>query len=183
MFASGVFPEVPGPEPLEAYVVDVEVDGTGVELVLFDTSAMLNDLGRTMRLLSYYSHSHVVMICFGIDSPYSLENVEEKWAGEIRHFCPKVPYILIGLRRNFRDDPYAIDHLKKANEHPVTWEEAHAVSRRIGAAAYFETSADNNKGVREIFETAARLALTVPPKRKNHGRFRSLLNVFGVSQK
>jgi Ras family protein A len=59
----------------ENYVADVEVDGRHVELALWDTAGQ-EDYDR-LRPLSY-PDSHVVLICFAIDSPDSLDNVSEK---------------------------------------------------------------------------------------------------------
>jgi small GTP-binding protein len=59
----------------ENYVADVEVDGKHVELALWDTAGQ-EDYDR-LRPLSY-PDSHVILICFAIDSPDSLDNVQEK---------------------------------------------------------------------------------------------------------
>jgi small GTP-binding protein len=56
-------------------VADVEVDGKHVELALWDTAGQ-EDYDR-LRPLSY-PDSHVILICFAIDSPDSLDNVQEK---------------------------------------------------------------------------------------------------------
>ena len=72
-----------------------------VELALWDTSGM-EDYDR-LRPLSYPDTS-VVLICFAIDSPDSLENIPEKWVPEVRHFCPNVPIILVGNKKDLRND-------------------------------------------------------------------------------
>ena len=59
----------------ENYVADVEVDGKHVELALWDTAGQ-EDYDR-LRPLSY-PDSHVILICFAVDSPDSLDNVQEK---------------------------------------------------------------------------------------------------------
>ena len=59
----------------ENYVADVEVDGKHVELALWDTGG-LEDFDR-LRPLSY-PDSHVILICFNIANPDSLDNVLEK---------------------------------------------------------------------------------------------------------
>ena len=56
-------------------MADVEVDGQHVELALWDTAGQ-EDYDR-LRPLSY-PDSHVILICFAIDSPDSLDNVQEK---------------------------------------------------------------------------------------------------------
>lgn len=51
-------------------MADVEVDGRHVELALWDTAGQ-EDYDR-LRPLSY-PDSHVILICFAIDSPDSLD--------------------------------------------------------------------------------------------------------------
>lgn len=48
-----------------------------------------------LRSLSY-ADTHVIMICFSVERPESLENVEAKWIGEVEHFCPEARVVLIG---------------------------------------------------------------------------------------
>ena len=126
----------------ENYVADVEVDGKTVELALWDTAGQ-EDYDR-LRPLSY-PDSHVILICFAIDSPDSLDNVQEKvslsffnshitilvteklciiqWHSEVTHFCPNLPVLLVGCKKDLRRDPKTIDTLKKMSQRPVTPEE------------------------------------------------------------
>jgi Ras homolog gene family, member A len=53
----------------------VEVDDKFVELALWDTSGWENY--DQLRPLSY-PNSHVILICFAMDSPNSFNNVQEK---------------------------------------------------------------------------------------------------------
>jgi hypothetical protein len=69
------FAQVYVPTVFENYVADVEVDGKHVELALWDTAGQ-EDYDR-LRPLSY-PDSHVILICFAVDSPDSLDNVQEK---------------------------------------------------------------------------------------------------------
>ncbi|KAJ1963795.1 GTP-binding protein Rho1 [Dipsacomyces acuminosporus] len=163
VFSNGTFPEVYVPTVFENYVADVEVDGRHVELALWDTAGQ-EDYDR-LRPLSY-PDSHVILICFSIDSPDSLDNVQEKWISEVLHFCAGLPIILVGCKKDLRHDPRTIEELRQANLHPVTPEEGAAVAQKIGAAKYLECSAKNNDGVREVFETATRAALLAKTKKK-----------------
>ena len=72
---TGIFFKVYVPTVFENYVADVEVDGKHVELALWDTAGQ-EDYDR-LRPLSY-PDSHVILICFAVDSPDSLDNVQEK---------------------------------------------------------------------------------------------------------
>lgn len=101
------------------------------------------------------------MICFAVDSPDSLDNVQEKWISEVLHFCAGLPVILVGCKKDLRNDPKTIEELKKINQVPVPPEEGNAIAQKIGAYKYLECSARTNEGVREVFENATRAALTV----------------------
>ena len=80
------------PTVFENYVADVEVDGKHVELALWDTAGQ-EDYDR-LRPLSY-PDSHVILICFAVDSPDSLDNVQEKVGALVR--CLRVPTVAMDL--------------------------------------------------------------------------------------
>jgi len=166
VFSKGTFPEVYVPTVFENYVADVEVDGKHVELALWDTAGQ-EDYDR-LRPLSY-PDSHVILICFAVDSPDSLDNVQEKWISEVLHFCPGLPIILVGCKKDLRYDPKTIEELHKTSQKPVTPEQGEEVRRKIGAAKYLECSAKTNDGVREVFEHATRSALLSKGHRSGRG--------------
>ena len=105
-------------------------------------------------------------MCFSIDSPDSLENIPEKWTPEVRHFCPTVPIVLVGNKKDLRYDETTRRELLKAKQEPVKTEEGRAMSEKIGAYTYLECSAKTNEGVRDVFETATRAALQTKRKKK-----------------
>lgn len=165
VFSKGTFPEVYVPTVFENYVADVEVDGRHVELALWDTAGQ-EDYDR-LRPLSY-PDSHVILICFAVDSPDSLDNVQEKWISEVMHFCQGLPIILVGCKKDLRFDPKTIEELRKTSQRPVTPEEGMGVAQKIGAYKYLECSAKSGEGVREVFEHATRAALLT--RKKKHSR-------------
>lgn len=118
-----------------------------------------------LRPLSY-PDTDVILMCFSIDSPDSLENIPEKWTPEVRHFCPTVPIVLVGNKKDLRFDEQTRRELNKSKQEPVKIEEGRAMSDKIGAYAFLECSAKLNEGVREVFETATRAALQSKKKRK-----------------
>jgi len=166
VFSKGTFPEVYVPTVFENYVADVEVDGKRVELALWDTAGQ-EDYDR-LRPLSY-PDSHVILICFAIDSPDSLENVQEKWIAEVMHFCARLPIILVACKKDLRRDPKTLDDLRRTSQRPVAPEEGQAVAQKIGARHYLECSARTGEGVREVFQYATRAALVSQGKRKSSG--------------
>ncbi|KAI0244853.1 GTP-binding protein Rho1 [Massospora cicadina] len=148
VFSKGTFPEVYVPTVFENYVADVEVDGKKVELALWDTAGQ-EDYDRLL------------------DSPDSLENVQEKWVSEVYHFCPGLPILLVACKKDLRNDPRTIEELKKNNQSPVTSEKGNACAEKFNAYKYLECSAKNNDGVNEVFEHATRASLLTKSRKKS----------------
>ena len=57
--------------------------------VLASPSPSPSHIHYRLRPLSY-PDTHVILLCFSIDSPDSLENIPDRWTPELKHFCPKV---------------------------------------------------------------------------------------------
>lgn len=163
VFSKDQFPEVYVPTVFENYVADIEVDGRQVELALWDTAGQ-EDYDR-LRPLSY-PDTDVILMCFSIDSPDSLENIPEKWTPEVKHFCPNVPIILVGNKKDLRNDSNTIHELAKMKQVPVSIEEGKQMAEKIQAYSYLECSAKTKDGVRDVFESATRAALIVKKKKR-----------------
>lgn len=160
VFSKDQFPEVYVPTVFENYVADIEVDDKQVELALWDTAGQ-EDYDR-LRPLSY-PDTNVILMCFSIDSTDSLENVKEKWYPEVKHFCPNVPIILVGNKKDLRNDERARHELAKLRQDLVKFEDGRLMAEQINAFTYLECSAKTKEGVREVFETATRAALSSKP--------------------
>ncbi|KAL1272446.1 hypothetical protein QQF64_028308 [Cirrhinus molitorella] len=158
--------EVYVPTVFENYIADIEVDSKQVELALWDTAGQ-EDYDR-LRPLSY-PDTDVILMCFSIDSPDSLENIPEKWTPEVKHFCPNVPIILVGNKKDLRNDEHTRRELTKMKQEPVKPEEGRDMANRISAFGYLECSAKTKEGVREVFEMATRAALQVRKRKKRSG--------------
>ncbi|XP_045209469.2 ras-like GTP-binding protein rhoA [Mercenaria mercenaria] len=163
VFSKGSFPEFYIPTVFETYVADIAVDGKKVELALWDTAGE-DDYDR-LRPLSY-PDTDVILLCFSIEAPDSLENIREKWSPEVKHFCPTVPIILVGNKKDLRNDETVMCELAKIKQEPVKIEDGRAMAERIGAFCYLECSAKSMNGVIEVFEEAARAALQGKKKKK-----------------
>ncbi|TFK51692.1 hypothetical protein OE88DRAFT_1712223 [Heliocybe sulcata] len=161
VFTRGFFTQVYEPTVFENYVHDLYVDEQLVELSLWDTAGQ-EEFDR-LRSLSY-AETHVVMICFSVDNPTSLDNVEAKWIDEILEYCPGVK---VTLKCDLRDDRSTKERLSRYGTHPVQYEEGLAVARRIRASRYLECSSKHNRGVAEVFYEAARVSLSTRAKGSN----------------
>jgi Ras family protein A len=156
------------PTVFENYVADILIDQKTVELALWDTAGQ-EDYDR-LRPLSY-PDSHVILICFGIDQPDSLDNVVEKWVPEVIHFCsqPRVPYLLVGCKKDLREDRATLEKLARVGQRPITAEQGREVAQRCGARMYLECSARTGEGVLAVFQNATRTALLKNKKDSGKG--------------
>lgn len=165
------------PTVFENYITQKPHPPTGktVELALWDTAGQ-EEYDR-LRPLSY-PETNLLLVCFAIDSPASLENIMDKvrrwshpfverlvkltlltqWYPEVLHFCPTTPIILLGLKSDLRHKRTCIEMLRTQGLTPVTPEQGTAVARRMGAQ-YMECSAKEFSGVQEIFDRAITIAV------------------------
>ena len=85
---------------------------------------------------STYADTDVFIMCFAVDnhsrwfkvallctitSLASYENIREKWQPEIRQHCPNTPRILVGLKKDLRENEETISRLEKSNRKPITY--------------------------------------------------------------
>ncbi|QPG75648.1 Rho GTPase [Brettanomyces nanus] len=174
VFTRGYFPHVYEPTVFENYIHDIFIDGQQVQLSLWDTAGQ--EEFDKLRSLSY-NDTDCVILCFSVDTRDSLENVKNKWVGEVLEHCEGVKMVLVALKADLRQSEeeesansqvqqfgtsaYNSDgQLKKL----VTYEQGLAVAKQIGAVRYLECSAMKKRGVNEVFTEAARIAIASKPK-------------------
>ncbi|GAA6000880.1 uncharacterized protein JCM10292_006471 [Rhodotorula paludigena] len=149
------FPTDYVPTVFENYVLNKPWGDKIVEFALWDTAGQ-EEYDR-LRPLSY-PETHVLFICFTVDYPVSLENVEDKWYPEVSHFCPETPIILVATKTDLRRDERTLGLLRAQGRHPITPDEGAAVAKRIGAR-YAEVSAISGEGVDAVFDLALKEAM------------------------
>jgi len=121
-------------------------------LALWDTAEQ-----EDYRALAY-ARAHVVVIGFGVDKPESLEDVQHTWIAEVIKQCPGIPIILVGLKKDLREDELATGE-KSGNF--VSQRDGAEMARLCGARKYLECSSLTGEGVDDVFEAATRAALTL----------------------
>lgn len=147
VYTRGHFPEEYVPTVFDNYTAELTMDKKRVQLALWDTAGQ-EDYDR-LRPLSY-PDTDVILLCFSIDSRSSFDNIQDKWAAEVAHFCgTKMTKILVGLKSDLRAN--------NENAQPlVTAEEGEAMASRIGAFRYVECSAKYGDNVPQVFNEAVR---------------------------
>ncbi|CDO96153.1 unnamed protein product [Kluyveromyces dobzhanskii CBS 2104] len=157
-YTQGKFPEDYVPTIFENYITNLEgPNGKIVELALWDTAGQ-EEYSR-LRPLSY-TDVDILMICYAVNSNVSFYNIEEMWVPEVKHFCPEVPIMIVGLK----SDLYAEDNISDF----VDSFEAEEMAKRVGAFVHLQCSSKSQQKVREVFDTAITAALydELKPKKK-----------------
>ncbi len=111
-YAENRFPEPYLPTVFDNITARVEVDGNLVHLALWDTAGP--EEYERMRPLSY-PETDVFLLCFSVVSMVSFENILRKWKPEVSHHCPKAQVVLVGTKKDLREDT----NLEKRKEVPT----------------------------------------------------------------
>jgi len=162
-FTTGEFPLKHIPTVFETAITSMVIDEKEIELTLWDTAGQ--ESYDRLRPLSY-SQTDVILICFSIDSPDSLSNVEPHWAKEVKHFCRGVPVILVGNKIDLRNDQDTIQNLTTLQKEPITSENTRLVAKKIHAHHSIECSAKTGENIDKLFEMAGRAAMA--HRRRRH---------------
>jgi small GTP-binding protein len=137
----------------------LQIDNQTIQFALWDTAGQEDY--EQLRPLSY-PNTDVIVVCFSVDNRDSYANVPQKWLPEVRHFCPRTPIILAGLKVDLRNDPNVVvigAGSRPASRKPISTAEGVELSRSIDAYRYVECSAKTREGVDDVFQTAARAVL------------------------
>ncbi|XP_063526015.1 rho-related BTB domain-containing protein 1 isoform X2 [Pongo pygmaeus] len=136
------------------------VDEVSVSLRLWDT---FGDHHKDRRFA--YGRSDVVVLCFSIANPNSLNHVKSMWYPEIKHFCPRTPVILVGCQLDLRyADLEAVNRARRPLARPIKRgdilppEKGREVAKELGLP-YYETSVFDQFGIKDVFDNAIRAAL------------------------
>ena len=80
-----------------------------------------------------------------------------------------MPIILVGLKKDLRDDPIAIEEMRLRSQHFVSYKDGSDAAHQIGAKKYLECSSLTGEGVDDVFEAATRAALLTFEKSEGGG--------------
>lgn len=80
-----------------------------------------------------------------------------------------MPIILVGLKKDLRDDPVAVEEMRKKSLRFVTERQGEQIAQDVGARKYLECSSLSGEGVDDVFEAATRAALLTFEKGEGGG--------------
>ncbi|KAJ3648571.1 hypothetical protein Zmor_020365 [Zophobas morio] len=141
------------PEPQLTFVnfdvTDVEINGTVVELHIWDTCE--KERFEASRIVAYKG-ANAFLIFFSIYGQQTFENVKTKWVPEVRKHGPKnVPIVLVGT--------HCKELTLRSEKGAVKNEDIEVMVREVNAVAYVECSADNKYNLEKVFETVVAATL------------------------
>ncbi|PVD31220.1 hypothetical protein C0Q70_06632 [Pomacea canaliculata] len=142
------------PTTFESDVVEVFRGTRKMQLTLQDCAGQ--ETYDRMRPVAY-ADVHVILLCFSLDNPDSLVNAETTWFQEVTYYCPAVPLILVGNKKDLRD----AWETTETRDRPigatfVTCQQGQDAARRLKAKDYIECSAKTSEGVKRVLGTSVR---------------------------
>lgn len=140
-------------------VKDYSINGKTVAVAFSDNEGGGEDW-HTLRHFGYIE-ADCVVLCFDIESQNGFEYIKEYWYPFTKKYCPKAKRILVGMKKDLRNDQDIIKRLAKHNEKLVTYEEGEQLSKEINAECYLECSSVTGEGIEDVFNTAAEVASKV----------------------
>eukprot|EP01120_Amphizonella_sp_Union-15-10_P006390 TRINITY_DN2038_c0_g1_i3.p1 TRINITY_DN2038_c0_g1~~TRINITY_DN2038_c0_g1_i3.p1 ORF type:complete len:194 (-),score=33.17 TRINITY_DN2038_c0_g1_i3:50-631(-) len=165
-YANNKFPEDYVPTVFDNYVVNISAGEQTIELGLWDTAGQ-EEYDR-LRPLSY-ANANIFLICFSVVNPVSYENISSKWYPELMHFCPEIPYLLVGTKTDLRNDQGTIDKLKASGSAPIVSAKGDELAKKIKASKYMECSAKTEDNLKTVFDEAIKTVLFQAGKKKRGG--------------
>jgi Ras-related C3 botulinum toxin substrate 1 len=147
VYANNSYPEEYIPTVFDNYTCSVKKEENILMLNLWDTAGQ--EEYDNLRPLSYPG-THAFLVCYSIERRTSLENVTDKWIPELKHHVQKPLNILVGLKKDMRED---------SNKKCSSYEEGLSVQKKTKCDSYFECSAKTNDGVKLVFDGAIKAYL------------------------
>ena len=167
------FEEMYVPTILRSCLTDANIMGHKIDLVVVEVAGR-DDYAKLRRCA--YHKMDAVILCYAADNVASLEKLKREWLPELRECAPNVPYILVGTKKDIKEDyAYQRELLRAQGQslrmedpmrHVVTTSDGFEVAKYIGAHGFLECSALYRDGTREVFETAAKVALKKSRRRR-----------------
>lgn len=167
VYQTNKFPDIYVPTVFDTYnkEVSIEIDGKQLKgnLILYDTAGQ-EDYDR-LRLMTY-PDTDVFLLCFSITRPDSFTNAKYKWYPDIKDLTQRTKLVLVGTKKDLREDSSALYELRLNGEHPISYEKGVLLAKELGAYAYVECSAKTIQNVDLVFSEAIKACLAKPPKKK-----------------
>ncbi|KAF8663988.1 hypothetical protein AX16_000839 [Volvariella volvacea WC 439] len=187
------FPTVYIPLLAESHILDLDVDQSvagsatspksrgkqipqQIQVTLHDTMGQSDCHGREPFDPPFLPHDIAVfLVCFSFDRMDAYEHILERWIPAIEHYFGHGPTILLlGLKKDIKDDPQTEQQLAKYGETMVRSHQGEKLAKEINAMVYHECSAKTGEGVLELERLIAR-AIALQTRKKKKSKFSCII--------
>ncbi|KAF9891454.1 Rho GTPase [Aspergillus nanangensis] len=143
------------PTCIEGLVAKVEKNSQSFEIHLYDTPGgnydevcrvLYPDKKDRLFINALHPTPDVVLVCYSVTSPATLQSVKDKWVSELKKRLPGIPWLLVGTKIDRRDN------VKPKPPGLLTQEEGVAAAETLGAMGYLECSSFTQDGVKAILD-------------------------------
>jgi small GTP-binding protein len=132
------------PTIFEDYTQPVDILGVPYKLHVTDTAGR----AECEHLLSRaYGGVDVILLFFALDSKQSFVNLTGRWIGEVKHNFPEAKIILIGTKKELRQE---------GNTNHVTDDEARGFVSEQKCDAFIPCSTKSGEGINKVFPAAVK---------------------------
>ncbi|KAL5105721.1 Ras-related protein ced-10 [Taenia crassiceps] len=150
------------PTVADTYSIKLRAGKFSILLNLWDTAGQQGY--ERLRQLSY-PQTNIFLVCFAVNNTNSFENARDLWIPEVRHFCPDAQVLLVGTKVDERD----VDgQLSCRSRQTICYSDGHQLARHLKVNGYVECSAITGEGVKTVFDTAIKLAVTSKKPLRRH---------------
>ena len=105
----------------------------------------------------------MIIACYSVERAESLKHVRDKWIPEIRRFCPTTPILVVGNKKDIREESSkklsAYIQGDENTQPEVPLSEAQEFAKEVSHYPLIECSAKTRENVRYVFDTAIKAAL------------------------
>ncbi len=104
-----------------------------------------------------YPDTDVIILCFSVVRPDSMENIKTKWMPELNKYLPDALIILVGTQVDLRDQSNNNNNnnhnLNNSQQRHITTREGEELRQKISAFKYIECSALTQLNIKEVFDS------------------------------
>lgn len=149
LYLKRVFQHEYRPTIVDDYEVKIVLNGESYTLSLFDTAGQED--WETLRVMAY-PDTDVILLCYSVVRPDSMENIKTKWMPELNKYLPDALIVLVGTQVDLRESALTTTSTDPRSRH-ISTREGEDLKQKIGAFRYIECSALTQLNIKEVFDS------------------------------
>uniref|UniRef100_A0A1I7Z661 Ras-like GTP-binding protein Rho1 n=1 Tax=Steinernema glaseri TaxID=37863 RepID=A0A1I7Z661_9BILA len=141
------------PDVMKTFSSDVTVGNESMQVTISSS----NDVNSVHNLPT----ADVFIICFGLDDPQSLANVQSQWIPAVRATFGHIPILVVGMKSDLRDiyKKHKKIYLYFMHRKPINEKAGKKVAKKFCDVKYTECSVIKVKDVMNVMTKATRMSL------------------------